>query len=250
MDREEFTRVTRPAIILFADVLGGFGGIETYLDALARRLLKDGWPVKIAVSLNAPAPFLKELEALGVPVYRQPRVRGDRWQIRQRLLVYHVAMMLTPGDWVYCVRQPMPQVYLTLVRAVHRRRAKIAASWAYAPEFLPPPPGRAGAAFCKAVSETDVVISVAECTKHQFQSIYGHCGRVEVVRYHNIELFSQPVPLPTGSPMAIGFMGRIAIEHKILTPSFVLISNWERDEGTLYLTSMAVVRISIVFDHW
>ena len=42
----------RPTIVLFADVLGGFGGIETYLDALARRLHVDGWPVRVSVCLN------------------------------------------------------------------------------------------------------------------------------------------------------------------------------------------------------
>src|ERR1700722_7790266 len=110
-----------PAIHLFADVLGGFGGIETYLDALARCLWADGWPVRIAVSLNAPAPFLDVWEAIGLPIYRQRSVPGDGGQVRQRLLVRHVASRLLPGDWVYCVRQPMPEIYLSLVRAVHRR---------------------------------------------------------------------------------------------------------------------------------
>ena len=89
-----------PGIWLFADVLGGFGGIETYLDALARRLWADGWSVGIAVSLNAPAPFLDVLEAMGLPIYRQRRVPGDRWQVRERLLLRHVARRLRRGDWV------------------------------------------------------------------------------------------------------------------------------------------------------
>src|SRR3954471_13941891 len=109
-----------PTIFLFADVLGGFGGIETYLDALARRLHADGWSVRIAVSLNAAAPFLDDLRALGIPVYVQPRLPGDRWHVRQRMLVWRMARGLRPGDWVYCVRQPMAAVYLPLVRAAHK----------------------------------------------------------------------------------------------------------------------------------
>jgi glycosyltransferase involved in cell wall biosynthesis len=206
----------RPTIHLFADVLGGFGGIETYLDALARRLAADRWPARVAVSLNAPAPFLEAIEALGVPVYRQPRVPGDRWQVRQRLLVRHVAARVRPGDWVHCVRQPMPGVYLPLVRAVHARRGKVAASWTFAPQFLPPPSGRAGAAFKRAVAETDAVISVSECTRPQFAELYGYTGPIAVVRYHNIELLGAAVPLPPSPPFGIGFMGRIDIAHKNL----------------------------------
>ena len=206
----------QPTIHLFADVLGGFGGIETYLDALARRLARDGWPLKITVSLNEAAPFLNALEDLGVSVYRQPRVPGDRWQVRQRLLVCRVAAGLKPGDWVYCVREPMPEIYLSLVRAVHRRGGKVAASWMFAPEFLPPPPGRAGQGFNQAVAETDAVISVAECTKGQFKAMYGYDGRVEVVRYHNIEIFPATVPLPPSPPYQFGFLGRIDIRQKNL----------------------------------
>lgn len=206
----------RPTITLFADVLGGFGGIETYLDALARRLHADGWPVRVAVCLNGPAPFLDPLAALGIPVYRQRQVPGDRWQVRQRLLVRHVAGSLRPGDWVYCVRQPMPEIYLPLVRAVHGGGSKIGASWMYAPEYLPPAPGHLGQDFCQAVSETDAVISVAACTIDQFRTVYGHTGPVHVVRYHNRALFAAPVPIPAGPPFGIGFMGRIDIYHKNL----------------------------------
>jgi len=206
----------RPTIFLFADVLGGFGGIETYIDALARRLAADGWPIHVKVCLNGPAPFLAGLEHIGVPVYRQPRVPGDRWQVRQRLLVRRVVSKVEPGDWVYCVRQPMPEIYLPLVRAVHARGGKIAASWMFAPEFLPPPPGRLGDDFRQAVRETDVVVSVAECTRAQFSEQYGYAGPVAVVRYHNIEIFDAPVPLPPSPPFGIGYMGRIDIDHKNL----------------------------------
>jgi glycosyltransferase involved in cell wall biosynthesis len=220
VDHERLARINsmprRPTIFLFADVLGSMGGIETYLDALARRLADDRWPVRVTVCLNAPAPFLNDLEQIGVHVYRQPRVPGDRWQFRQRLLVRHVAGEVEPGDWVYCVRQPMPEIYLPLVRAVHARGGKIAASWALAPEFLPAPLGRLGVDFFRAVSETDVVVSVAECTKSQFREQYGYTGPVAVVRYHNIELFDAPVPLPPSPPFGIGYIGRIAIDHKNL----------------------------------
>src|SRR5258708_18046183 len=124
------SRMRHPKIRLFAGVLGPFGGIESYLDALARRLHIDGWPTRIAVSCNDNAAFLDDLAALGIPVYRQPVLPGDRWHIRQRVLIWHTARRIQPGDWVYCVRQPMPEIYLALVRAVHRRGGKVAASWA------------------------------------------------------------------------------------------------------------------------
>jgi glycosyltransferase involved in cell wall biosynthesis len=205
-----------PSVFLFADVLGAVGGIETYLDALARRLQADGWPVQVAISANGPAPFLDDLAGIGIPVYRQRPVRGDRWQIRQRLLVRHVARQLKAGDWVYCVRQPMPEIYLSLVRAVHRRQAKIAASWIFAPEFLPAPAGKLGESFRQAVRETDAVISVAHCTAPQFRQVYRYEGPVHVVRYHNIERFERPMPLPASSPLSIGYMGRIDIHQKNL----------------------------------
>jgi len=208
--------VTRPTIFLFADVLGGYGGIESYLDALARRLASEGWPVQVAVSLNAAAPFLDDLEAEGVGVFRQPVVPGDRLQLRQRLLIRHVARRVRPGDWVFCVRQPMAEIYPALARSIHRRGGRLAASWMFAPEFLPAPRGRAGAAFRRAVRETDSVISVAECTRGQFRQAYGFDGPVKVVRYHNIDLFGSPTPLPPGPPWAIGFIGRIDIHQKNL----------------------------------
>lgn len=205
-----------PTIWLFSDMLAGQGGIETYMDALARRLHAEGLPIRIAVSLNGETPIMDELEASGIDVYRQPAVPGDRWQIRQRLLIRHVARHLRPGDWVYCVRQPMPELYLSLVKAVHARGAKIAASWMLAPEFLPPPPGQLGERFKRAIMETDVVISVSECTRHQFRDVYDYDGPVRIVRYHNRPMFSEPVPLPPGPPYAIGFIGRISIDHKNL----------------------------------
>jgi glycosyltransferase involved in cell wall biosynthesis len=203
-------------IYLYSDILGARGGIETYLHALAARLYQDGIPFRVAVSENDRADFLDELSGLGVEVYRQAQVPGDRWHRRQRLLMRHVARRLKPGDWVFCVRQPMPELYLTLVRAVHRRGARIAASWMFAPEFLPPPPGAAGESFRTAVRETDAVISVSRCTVHQFRDVYGYEGPVQVVPYHNLEIFDRPSPIPSAPPFRIGFIGRIDIRQKNL----------------------------------
>ena len=163
---------------------------------------------------------------MGIPVYRQRYVPGDRWYVRQRLLIRHVASRVRPGDWVFCVRQPMESIYLTLVRAVHARKGRVAASWALAPEFLPPPPGRVGESYRTAIGETDAVISVSECTVGQFAQIYGYPGKVHVVRY-NHEVFDSPVPMPAVPTFNIGFTGRIDIPHKNLDTileSFKLVS--------------------------
>nr|WP_272507969.1 glycosyltransferase [Salinibacter ruber] len=85
----------------------------------------------------------------------------------------------------------------------------------FAPEFLVPDPPHYES-FCRAVEETDRVISVSECTAHQFEEVYGYEGPVEVVRYHNLPLFEEPVPLPDGPPWRIGYMGRLSIKQKNL----------------------------------
>ncbi len=226
-----------PTIWLFSDILAGLGGIETYLDALARKLHAEGRRFRIAVSLNGPTPMLDDLEAIGIPVYRQRRVPGDRFHIRQRLLIRHVARQIQPGDWVYCVRQPMPQLYLPLVRAVHRRGGKVAASWIFSPQHLPPPPGHAGRDFCRAVAETDAVISVSECAKHEFAQVYGYTGHVNVVRYHNRALFDEAVPMPSMPPFRVGYAGRIDIHQKnldTLLQAFALLCE-RRPESVLNL---------------
>lgn len=205
-----------PRIWLFADVLGGFGGIETYLDALARRAYADGLDVRVAVARNGPAPFLDELKSIGIPVYDQKPVLGDRFFIRHRLLIHYVTKSLRPGDWVFCVRQPMPELYLPLVRAVHRRRGRIAASWMFSPEYLPPPPGPVGEDFRRAVAETDLVVSVSECGREQFLKVYGYEGPVAVIRYHNREFLADALPLPDGPPWNFAFLGRVEIEQKNL----------------------------------
>lgn len=206
-------------IYLYSDVLNQAGGIETYLHALATKLHTEGIPFRVVVSEqepgNAPCEMLDDLEAKGVDVYRQPYVPGDRWRMRKRLLMAWLWWQLEPGDWVYCVRQPIPDLYLDLVRLVHHRGAQIAASWMFAPEFLVPESSHYES-FCKAVEETDRVISVSECTTHQFEEVYGYEGPVEVVRYHNVPLFDEPVSLPDGPPWRIGYMGRLSIEQKNL----------------------------------
>jgi glycosyltransferase involved in cell wall biosynthesis len=85
----------------------------------------------------------------------------------------------------------------------------------FSPEFIVPDPPHYDS-FCQAVDETDVVMSVSECTKHQFAEEYGYEGPVEVVRYHNLPFFKDPVPLPDGPPWCIGYMGRLNIEQKNL----------------------------------
>jgi glycosyltransferase involved in cell wall biosynthesis len=206
-------------IYLYSDILNQAGGIETYLHALATKLHAEDIPFRVAVSEqepeNAPCAMLDDLEAKGIDVYRQPYVPGDRWHVRKRLLMGWLWWQLEPGDWVYCVRQPIPDLYLDLVRLVHQRGAKIAASWMFAPEFLVPDAPHYES-FCQAVEETDSVISVSECTKHQFEEEYGYEGPVDVVRYHNLPLFDEPVPLPDGPPWRIGYMGRLSIEQKNL----------------------------------
>ncbi len=206
-------------IYLYSDILNQAGGIETYLHALATKLHAEDIPFRVAVSEQepetAPCGMLDDLEAKGVDVYRQPYVPGDRWHVRKRLLMCWLWWQLEPGDWVYCVRQPIPSLYLELVRLVHNRGAQIAASWMFAPEFLVPDPPHYET-FCRAVEETDRVISVSECTTHQFEEVYGYEGPVEVVRYHNLPLFDEPVPLLDGPPWRIGYMGRLSIEQKNL----------------------------------
>lgn len=202
-------------IFLYSDVLYRSGGIETYLHAIALHLQAENIPVRVAVAELEPCPLVDELRDRGIPVYRQPRLPGDRWRIRQHVMLMWLVTQLQPGDWVFCVRQPMPQLYLKMVRWIHRRQAKLAASWMLAPEFLPPSePERAG--FCQAVSQTDAVISVSRCTVHQFKDIYAYSGKVWVVPYHNLLFFDRVVPLPNYPPFKMGFIGRLDREQKNL----------------------------------
>ncbi|MCS4044601.1 glycosyltransferase involved in cell wall biosynthesis [Salinibacter ruber] len=201
-------------IYLYSDIISRSGGIETYLHALALHLHEHtDLDFRVAVAEQTRCALLDELEEAGIDVYRQFRIPGDSWLVRQRVLLWWLGRQLRPGDWVYCVRQPMPQLYLRTVRTVHRQDARIAASWMYAPRFLEPPEEHA-ASFRRAVEETDVVVSVSECTVDQFEEVYGYDGPVEVVRYHNRLHFDSPLPLPDGPPWRIGFLGRIDVEQK------------------------------------
>lgn len=199
-------------IFLYSDVLYGAGGIESYLHALASHLRTAKIAFQVAVAELEPCALVDDLVASGVEVYRQRRLPGDRWRVRQRMLQRWVLRRLKPGDWVFCVRQPLPDLYLGFVRDVHRRQARLAASWALAPEFAKPP----NQEFSQAVAETDAVISVAQCTTDQFRSVYGYKGKVHVVPYHNILFFHEIVPPPPGPPWKIGFLGRLERNHKNL----------------------------------
>lgn len=206
-------------IYLYSDIITQAGGIETYLHALATKLYEEEIPFRVAVSeqepKESPCELLDELEEKNIDVYRQSYIPGDRWHVRKRLLMGWLWWQLEPGDWVYCVRQPIPELYYDLVQLAHNRGAKVAASWMFAPEFLVPS-SPYYESFCQAVQETDAVISVSECTTHQFEEVYGYEGAVEVVRYHNLPLFDEPVPFPGGPPWRIGYMGRLSIEQKNL----------------------------------
>jgi glycosyltransferase involved in cell wall biosynthesis len=199
-------------VFLYSDVLQRTGGIETYLHALSLHLKRERIPCRVVVAELETCPLVDELVAKGINAYRQRRLPGDRWLVRQRAMMAWLAFQLARNDWVYCVRQPMPELYAQLGRLIHRRGAKIAASWMLAPEFLPPPRSD----FCQAVAETDAVISVSYCTVSQFKSVYGYNGRVDVVPYHNLVHFDRPLPLPSGPPWKIGYLGRLEIRQKNL----------------------------------
>jgi glycosyltransferase involved in cell wall biosynthesis len=224
-------------IFLYSDVLYRAGGIETYLHALALHLHNEGIPVRVVVAELERCPLVDELVEKGIKVYRQRRLPGDRWLVRQHVMLTWLGTQLKPGDWVFCVRQPMPQLYLKMVRLVHRHQARIAASWMFAPEFLPATPPY-GETFCQAVAETDAVISVSKCTAYQFKDLYGYTGPVHVVPYHNLLFFPEPIPLTPQSPWKIGFIGRLDINQKnldtLLQALVPVVQEWQQVELHLY----------------
>lgn len=224
-------------IILYSDVLYRAGGIETYLHALALHLHSKRIAFRVVVAELEPCPLIDELVEKGIEVYRQRRLPGDRWLVRQHVMLTWLATQLKPGDWVFCVRQPMPGLYLRMVRLVHRRQAQIAASWMFAPEFLPPVPPH-GEKFCQAVAQTDAVVSVSKCTAHQFKQVYGYTGQVHVVPYHNLLFFPEPIPLSSGPPWKIGFIGRLDIKQKnldtLLQALVPVVQEWQQVELHLY----------------
>lgn len=202
-------------IYLFSDMLGATGGIESYLHALILRLREDRLAFRVLVVELIRSPLIDELVAQGIAVVRQRRLPGDRWLLRQRVLLWRLGRRLRPGDWVFCVREPIEALYLGMVRMVHRRGARLAASWMLAPEFLPPRPPY-GDDFCRAIRETDAVISVSRGTVRQYRTVYGYEGPVQVVRYHNLPVCDAPLALPPGPPWKIGYMGRLVMGHKNL----------------------------------
>lgn len=224
-------------IFLYSDVLYRAGGIETYLHALALHLHSQGIPFRIVVAELERCPLIDELVEKGIQVYRQRRLLGDRWKFRQQVMLTWLSIQLKLGDWVFCVRQPMPELYLRMVRLVHRRQAKIAASWMFAPEFLPPV-SPYGEKFCQAVAQTDAVISVSKCTAHQFKEVYGYRGQIYIVPYHNLLFFPEAMPLPPNPPWKIGFIGRLDIQQKnldtLLQAVATVVQQWQQVELHLY----------------
>lgn len=224
-------------IFLYSDVLHSAGGVETHLHALALHLDHEKIPFHVVVVEFDPCPLLDELEDKGIKVYRQRWLPGARWYIRQRSMLTWLRTQLKPGDWVFCVREPISELYLKTVQLVHRRQAKIAVSWCQAPEFVPPAPAYR-AKFCQAVAETDAVISISKCTAHQFKEVYGYTGQVHVVRTHNLPLFQAAIPLPPGPPWKIGFIGRIDINQKnldtLLKALVSVVQEWPNVELHLY----------------
>lgn len=196
-------------IYLYYDAAYGVGGVETEIHALATQLHRDDVPFRVFVSESGHVPLFDELEEKGVDIHRLPRIPGDRWKIRHRVLMAWLWWHLTPGDWVYSPCPPND--YCRLVRLVHNRGARIAVRWSHAPEFRP-----GNERFKRAVNKTDAVISTSECTVSQFSKMYGYDGPVQVVPLHNLPLLDEPIPLPAGPPWKIGFMGRLSVEHKNL----------------------------------
>lgn len=224
-------------IFLYSDVLYRVGGVETYLHALALHLLSEKIPFRVVVAELEPCSLVDDLVEKGIEVYRQRRLPGDRWLVRQHFMLFWLRTQLKPKDLVFCVRQPMPEIYLKMVQLVHRCQARIAVTWALAPEFLPPVPPH-GEKFCRAVAETDAVISISQCTAHQFRDVYGYTGQVHLVRLHNLLFFQEPVPLPPSPPWKIGFIGRLEIKQKnldtLLKALVPVVQQWQHVELHLY----------------
>ena len=179
----------------------------------------------------SPCPVVDELEASGILVYRQRRIRGDRWSIRQHVLCSWLFRHLHAGDWVFCVRQPREEIYERLVRGVQKKRARLAASWAFTPDALPVK-AKYQTSFNRAVAQTDAVISVSRCGAEMYQGAYGYSGKVHVVPYHNLPRFESPLPLPASPPWRFGFLGRVEESQKnlfALLDGFTKVANTRND---------------------
>lgn len=202
-------------IWIFSDYLTRSGGIETYLHALSCHLQQEKIPFALAVCEMNHCDMLADLELRGMQVYRQRKVPGDRWSVRQRLQTRWLLKRLKPDDWVFCVRQPREEIYEKLVQGAHKRGARVAASWMVTPDVLELKPSYR-ASFCRAVQATDAVISVSHAGAGMYEQAYGFTGKVHVVPYHNLPLFPGPLALPSGPPWRFGYIGRIEEEQKNL----------------------------------
>lgn len=202
-------------IWLFSDYLTKAGGIETYLHALATQLRSSGVPFRAAVCEMARCAIVDELVSLGVPVYRQAKVPGDRWSVRQRVLTRWLLRRVEKTDWIFCLRQPREEIYEGLVEGAHRRGARVAASWMVTPDVLEVKPAYRES-FRRAVQATDAVISVSRAGASMYREAYGFTGKVHVVPYHNLQLFAEPLALPSGPPWRFGYIGRIEESQKNL----------------------------------
>ena len=195
-------------IWIFSDNLNTAGGIETYLHALCLHLTSEKIPFCVAVCEMSRCPVLDELETKDIQVYRQRRIPGDRWSVRQHVLCNWLFRQLQAGDWVYCIRQPREEIYERLVRGVHKRGALLAASWIFTPDALPVKV-EYQSSFNRAVAQTDAVISVSRRGVGMYRDCYSYTGKVHVVPYHNLSLFPEPLELPVSPPWRFGFLGRI-----------------------------------------
>ena len=169
-------------IWIFSDYLAANGGIETYLHALATHLQGEEIPFRVAVCEMAPCPVVDEIERAGIPVYRQRRVPGDRWSMRQRFLCHWVLRHLRAGDWVYCIRQPREEIYETLVDGARRRGARVAASWMLTPAALQVPP-RLPASFKRPCPNTYPVPSVSRAGVPGYPALYVYVVRAHVAPF-------------------------------------------------------------------
>jgi hypothetical protein len=123
-------------IYIYSDILGHCRWDRDLYPCISSVPEETERPGHVAVSEQKHCELLTDLEQNGIEVYRQPKAPGDRWHIRKRLLINWVKRRMKPGDWLFCARQPMPELFLKTVRAVHARGAKIAVSWMFAPGFL------------------------------------------------------------------------------------------------------------------
>ena len=206
-------------IFLYYDSWDVLGGVSTYLHALAIHLQTEKTPFRVVISELTPSPIADELAEKGIQIYRQPRIPGDRWLLRKRIMLRWLEQQLQPGDWVFCVCHPEPALYLKLVQLVHRCHAKIAVSWLVTPEFWQLSPeivGPYAREYRQAIHETDSVISASQCAVNQYQEIYGYTGKVDVIPLHNLPFFSKALPLPPGPPWKIGYAGRLDKQQKNL----------------------------------